>query len=271
MVLSLLPVDREKEAGDSAWFECSARFLLATMLFYFVAKYASLLLHEWSHALWADGLDVRSGSVFCIHYGHGWRLSGIYAVDGGDFYKHLFASGQNVKAALVAWGGPFTNVILAVGSLGLLLKSAVRRHELLSYFLFWTALHNLAQMWSYTPARTLFHDGGDIYYFCKGMGIPPILFLVVVTALMTWAFYLFFVKLLPELAEQLSMTRRGTLAIFAMCWFTMFMYYGALPIIESIHSAKDPAMSLLGLEFAIGIVIGFVSVRRIRELYPATQ
>ncbi len=270
-VLSLLPFWEEPDLTVPVWLQRPEHFLLATTVFYLVAKVCSLLLHEWSHALWANCLGVRTGSIFDIHYGHGWIMKGIYAVDDGGFYDHLFSSGQGIKAAFVGGGGPLTNLILAVVCLWLLKTMDMRRHTLWAYFLFWNAVHNLAQLWSYIPARTMFHDDSDIVFFCKGLHIPQWIFLIAGTALLGLAFYLLLAKLLVRLAGALVFPPQRAIGVLALGWATIFMYYGALPIIYSLSSVTDPSMLLLGLELAVGVVVGAFAFKRLRRSVKNTR
>ena len=46
-VLALVPFKGEPDLNTPAWLQRGERFLLATTVFYFVAKRCSLLLHEW--------------------------------------------------------------------------------------------------------------------------------------------------------------------------------------------------------------------------------
>ena len=193
-------------------------------------------------------------------------MKGIYAVDCGDFYDHLFSSGQGTDAALVALGGPLTNGVLAAIALVLMSTITMRRHPLWTYFLFWNAVHNLAQLWSYTPARTMFHDGGDIAIFCKGLHIQPWLFLLVGTALLGAALYLLLARLLVHLSKALMFSPQRAFGVLALGWATVFLYYGALPIIYSLSTLMDPSMLLLALELSVGLAVGALAFNRLRTL-----
>jgi len=127
------------------------------------------------------------------------------------------------------------------------------------------ALHNLAQLWSYTPARTMFHDGGDIFYFCKGLGIPSWLFLTVGTTFLGLAFYLLFVRLMFRVFEPLHLTLGGKIALFLLGWATAFFYYGGLPIVYYLSSLMDPRVFLLILEFSVGSVLAGMVISRFRS------
>jgi len=270
VVMAFFSPPREMNPHSPTWVRNSALFLLTTITTYFLAKYVSLLFHEWSHALWANLLGVRSGNVLNIHYGHGWVMKGIWAVDSGDFYQHLFASRQDATAALVAFGGPLTNLMIAMLSLLILFKIKSNRYILTAYLFFWMAQHNLAQLWSYTPARTMFHDGGDIFYLCKGLHIPPWLFLIAGTAFLGLAFYLLFVRLMFRIFEPLHLTLKGQIGIFFLAWTTVFLYYGGLPIIYDLSSLTDPGVFLLILELSVGLVLAGMVIARFRNTHTGS-
>lgn len=264
--MATLSKSEDNATSAPCWAQCLPLFLLITVCGYFFAKISSLLLHEWSHSLWADMLGVRSGSIFDICYGHGWIMKGIWAVDGGGFYHNLFETGRGAQAALVAFGGPLANLLLTIISMFLLARKNILKHTATAYLLFWVALHNLAQLWSYTPARTLFHGGGDIYNFCKGLDIPPLLFLIAGTLLLAFAFHWLFTKAMFKIFEPLQIAKRLHLTLFAISWATVFLYYGALPIIYSLQSFTDPSIQLLLLELLIGAVVGLQTLRRYKNL-----
>ncbi|MDP2798000.1 MAG: hypothetical protein Q8N94_10915 [Methanoregula sp.] len=99
-------------------------------------------------------------------------FSGCHAIN-QDLYPEWIEHGQNTTAALISIAGPMMNVFLAIIALALLTRKRVRSSLLLFSLLFWFALHNVEQLWSYIPQRSVWHEGGDIYFFDRATDLSP--------------------------------------------------------------------------------------------------
>lgn len=256
------PIKPDHSTFHPVWLKNRGLFFLTTLAMYMLAKYISLLFHEWSHALWANVLGVRTGSIFAIHYGSNWTLADIYAVDGGGFYDQLFGSGQYFTIALVAFAGPLTNIILAVAALILLLWPGIKNYRLIAYFLFWTACFNLAQLWSYFPLRTVFYHSGDIINVCKALALSPVFPFLIGTGVLAVAFAYLFIRIYPRVTAIMSLSPQQALGVLALAWGTVFLYFGTLPVILSIDTFLDIRMSFVALDLLIGTVILWIMHRK---------
>jgi hypothetical protein len=228
-------------------------FALATIAFYLIAKYSSLLLHEWSHSTVAYLLGVLKTSPLDIYYGQDWTMRGISAIDDPVVYPHLMATGNNAAAGMISIAGPLMNVFLAVLALALLFLPRVRRSSLAFFLVFWVALHNIAQVWSYIPLRSVLYDGGDLYYFETAFSLSPWLVTFVGTLLLIAAFALLFLSVFPSLCLQLNLTLAEKTALFALLWFTAFVWYGLFPLVFSGAGFFGGRMGILILEIAVGM------------------
>lgn len=224
-------------------------FGIITLLFMLIARDISLLSHEWTHSTIAWLFNLKDNPMH-IHYG-GWMFTNIYAVDTGNFYANLFATGKGHIASFIAIGGPGMNLFLTI--VGFLMLSILRRNKapLTSYFFFWFTLFNLSQIYSYIPTRAFSHSG-DIGFFLKGFGLSPWLLFIPVTIAVYWAFIFLLKNLLPEILDNLNVIQLWAkrlllfLAVALMFfWFGIaaLYYYG----IHDIMSISYPISIIMGI------------------------
>lgn len=255
LILGLITGDNKSIPSElPLWIRNREFFILFTAGAYFFAKYTSILLHEWSHSLCACILGIRSKSPLDIHYGN-WTLSEVWAVDGGHFYRNLFAKGQDLAASATAIAGPTMNLILIAIAFYALYKVNIGKHPGWYYIFFWVALHNIGQLWSYIPVRTVLYSSGDIILFCKGLHISPwIVFLPGTIALAALIAFLF-KDFLPRIFKAFHLSNAAKYIVFLIGWLTLFVHYGSLPILLKVHGIFDPRMILMVMELGIGIAI----------------
>ncbi|HWQ20501.1 MAG TPA: hypothetical protein VN455_12030 [Methanotrichaceae archaeon] len=235
-----------------SWRANPSLFALVTIVFYLITKVSSLLLHEWSHSTVAYLLGVTNKSPLDIYYGTDWTFRGMTAINDTAVYSSLMASGSGVDAGMIFIAGPLMNVFLSVIALALLFWPRARQSSIAFFFIFWAALHNVSQVWSYIPIRSVLYDGGDVYYFETALGISPWLVTAVGTAMLTAAFAILFISVFPSLCIKLRLAHPEKAAIFALAWFTAFVWNGLFPLILS-GAGFGGRVGIVILEVAVGI------------------
>lgn len=237
-----------------SWRANPSLFALITIVFYLITKVSSLLLHEWSHSTVAYLLGVTNKSPLDIYYGTDWTFRGMTAINDTAVYSSLMASGNHAAAGMIFIAGPLMNVFLSVIALALLFWPRARRSSLAFFLIFWAAIQNVSQVWSYIPIRSVLYDGGDVYYFETALGISPWLLTAAGTALLIAAFALLFISVFPSLCKKLKLSHPEKAAIFALAWFTAFIWNGLFPVILS-GAGFGGRMGIVILEIAVGIVM----------------
>jgi hypothetical protein len=115
---------------------------------------------------------------------------------------------------MISIAGPLMNVFLAAISFFLLFHPRVRKSTAAFSFLFWLALTNVAQVWSYIPLRSVLYESGDLYWFETALEFFPWVVTLVGTVLITAAFALLFISILPFLSMMLGPTFPERTAVF---------------------------------------------------------
>lgn len=236
-------------------------FWLITIPVVVLTSDASLLLHEWSHSTVAWLYGLKAGP-FCIHYGD-WTLRNAYAVDSGNFYGRLFASGQDTTAALIAIAGPNTNLVLALLCTWLLARRTARPARWPHLILFWFLLQNLGQVYCYIPIR-LFSPTGDIANFMRGMSLSPWVMGPVVLVVLVWLLWISFSRLLPWLLDGLGIHGKGQRqAYYALSLALVFGWFGSAPLFY--YGAHDIRTVATWASWAFCVAVFLAFRRRMAE------
>jgi hypothetical protein len=249
--------------GLPSWRANPFLFSLVMAVLYFLAKYTSFFFHEWSHSTAAFLTGVTQKEPLDINYGHGWTLSGCSAIDDWNVFPGLIDNGRNTAAAGISIAGPMMNVVLAVIAFALLTRERVRSSLLLFSLLFWMALINVAQVWTYIPLRSVMYRGGDIFFFEWALDLSPWAVTVAGTLLIIAGFALVFVSVFPALLASLRPALPGLAGLFVLAWFTAFVYYGLTPLLFTIDSVTSPRIWFGVLDIAVGIILAWYSFRTV--------
>ena len=250
-----------------SWRTNPFHFSLLMTVFYFIAQYISVFFHEYSHSTVAYLLGVIHYNPLYINYGHGWTLSGLSEFDDKVVYTAAIEQGHGMYVALIAIAGPMMNVALAVISLALLTRKRVRNSLLLFSFFFWLALHNVSQVWSYIPQRSVWYDSGDFYWVAEGSGLNPWIATVAGFLFIVIGFILVYVYLFPALLTSLKPAVLGLTGLFALGWFTTFIHYGLTPLAFTLDSLNSPRMWFGVLDIAFGIIFAGLFIRELKRKY----
>ncbi|MBN1431145.1 MAG: hypothetical protein JW931_00050 [Methanomicrobiaceae archaeon] len=267
LVFGALITRNVRVSGLPSWRTNSFHFSLLMWSFYFLAQYISVFFHEYSHSTMAYLLGVINYNPLYINYGHGWTLSGLSEFDDKTVYIAAIEQGHGMYVALIAIAGPMMNVALAVISLALLTRERVRSSLLLFSFLFWLALHNVSQVWSYIPQRSVWYNGGDFYWVAEGSGLNPWITTVSGLIFIITGFILVYIYLFPALLASLRPAVLGLTGLFALGWFTTFIHYGLTPLAFTLDSMNSPRVWFGILDIALGIIFAGLFIRELKRKY----
>ncbi|WP_174301691.1 hypothetical protein [Caulobacter sp. S45] len=204
------------------------RFFLVTLGLIFLAHATAYLTHEYSHATTAWLLGWM-GSPVGIDYGRATVANVLLQQDVGDGvdYAPIFASGHGLNASLIAFDGPGVGNGVLYGMCFLALgRTSVRARLKVAMFLFWLALMNAGNVWSYAPMRTV-TTHADMALVARGLGISTWLLLPIVTVPSLLILWSFFFRLLP-LVRRTIFARGPAADVFVTlmsCYF-YFVFFG---------------------------------------------
>ena len=177
------------------WF----KFIMATILFFFLSHYVAVFPHEFSHSIvaWMLALKVHPLN---INYG-GASLHNILFlsnIDENNNYYLMYLLGKQHLIPIVAAAGPGMNVVLYMFSTWVLFScKSLHKKPLLFYFIFWLNIMNLGNIFDYIPIR-VFTTHGDIGHILFGLNnLSPWWIFIPGTYIVILLYYLFFTKTLP--------------------------------------------------------------------------
>ncbi len=231
------------------------RYALITMVTLFAARHLMVLLHEWTHSSMAWALGHKN-APFAIHYGD-WTL---LQVDEAVEYAALHAAGQGRAAALIAGSALVTNLVLFVLCLRFLLLDGIQQRTWLYQFIFWFAVMNIGELFSYLPVRTFVGNRGDVGHFVHGLHISPwIAFLpgVLITGGGLW--YLLRNQIV-EFYHVMALSTGAPRTIYrGLTLFVIFFWYGASAFHDYGPSSPRSLASLVAA--LLGIALFFARDR----------
>jgi hypothetical protein len=225
--------------------------LVGLTLVSIIAAYdVSTLAHEWTHATVAWLLGHKD-NPFNIHYGDWTLLNVNEAVD----YQGLFAAGQGIAVAVIGISALITNTVLFLSSLHWLSKKPVQQRHCLYLLLYWFALLNISELYSYIPLRT-FAATGDVRNFTRGLAISPWIVFVPGSLAIGWGIWYFLRKALPPAYEILALDSRFSRRVYlGTTLFILFIFFGLTPYHYGPHEANN---IWILVSFAIGLGVFFV-------------
>jgi hypothetical protein len=143
-------------------------YTFITLITLFATRHLMVLLHEWTHSsiAWILGHKERP---FAIHYGTWTLLEVDEAVD----YAVLYTAGEGGTAALIAVSALLVNLALFLFCLRLLSMVKIQQQRWLYQLIFWFAVMNIGELFSYIPVRTFVGNRGDVGHLIHGVGISP--------------------------------------------------------------------------------------------------
>jgi magnesium-transporting ATPase (P-type) len=143
-------------------------YLSITIITFTILHFLVIYMHELSHSFMACFLGAKENPLDII-----WGR-GIFAVacDENVDYQSLFSAGKGTTAAIIAFAGPLSNIILfAVTAIIISLRS-VKERPWVYHTVFWTLVVTFIMVFEYVFTRS-FITGDDFGNIEHGLGLSP--------------------------------------------------------------------------------------------------
>jgi hypothetical protein len=204
------------------------KLIIFTPIFYVLALWSSVLLHEYAHTAvaWLFGFKTNP---FAIQYGDfSWQNIFLVAyVNDTVNYSLIFSSGHPKIAGIIAFAGPgIATSGLYLITLYLLSCTKIKKHPYLFYFVFWLNIINLFELLSYVFLRA-FSIEGDTGIAALGLGYSPWWTLILGGSLLIIALWYFFTYTLIQVYKIMKLESAMAQIIFLLlCTFLLFVLPG---------------------------------------------
>lgn len=186
------------------------KFIIVTVLFFFLSHYIAVFPHEFSHSIVAWILALKSHPLN-IDYG-GTSLQNILFlsnIDENNNYYLMYLLGKKHLIPIIAAAGPLMNGVLYIlSSWALFSCRSLHKKPLFFYFIFWFNIMNLGNIFDYIPIR-VFTTHGDIGHILFGLNnVSHWWIFIPGTYIVIFLYYLFFNKTLPLAYSIVCTTQR---------------------------------------------------------------
>ncbi|MFW6129240.1 MAG: hypothetical protein ACOC6P_03220 [Candidatus Aminicenantaceae bacterium] len=229
-------------------------FILITIVVAVLSRHIMVLLHEWTHGATATAFGFKD-SPFDIHYG-GWAL---LTVDENVNYNHLFSTGHNIAASIISMSALITNALLFLLSIFLLSTKKIQKKRLVYLCIYWFAVMNIGELYSYIPLRTLAVNRGDVGHFTYGLSLSPWFVFIPGSLLVGWGLWHIFKKETPRLFQIMSLDNKVITYIqFALLVFVIFFWFGSSAFYDYGYNCIWSIWSMISI--VIGFLIFFISI-----------
>ena len=198
-------------------------YILVTAITLFTSRHLMILIHEWTHSsvAWILGQKERP---FDIHYGD-WTLLNV---DEKVDYEMLFSIGKGQTASIIAVSALVANLGVFLLCTRLLSREAIQQHKWIYQLIFWFAVSNIGELFSYVPIRTFVGDRGDVGHFVVGLGISPWIAFLIGSFIVSTGLWYLFTRELPNFYQVMSISTRVPQRIYmGLVIFVIFFWYGA--------------------------------------------
>jgi hypothetical protein len=184
--------------------------------------------HEYGHSVVAWALGWKSNPLLLNFGDLSWpNLLAMLKIDERVDYAPIFASGHGAQAALIAAAGVLANALLYPVSVAAFLKTRAQRRPTLALFFFWLAAMCVGNFIDYVPTRT-FSPVGDMHTLERGLGVSPMVVLLVLGLPFLAGGAHFFGRLLPQARRTLLPERRaGQAWLVGISTFIIFVFFPA--------------------------------------------
>lgn len=193
-------------------------FVVMTLLLIVAARYTMVLLHEWMHGTMAWILNIKS-NPFDIYYGD-WTL---LHVDEDVNYLELYQAGKIWTVAIIAITPIIVNALMYLFSLWIISLPVIQMQKKIYAFIFWFALMNLGEIYSYIPIRT-FGSHGDVGNFLRDLNISPWFIFIPGTLMVGIATWHFFVNVLSRSYRNLDIKSTWLRSFYLFLALIVYFY-----------------------------------------------
>ena len=167
-------------------------YLSITIITFTIMHFLIIYMHELSHSFMACFLGAKENPMDII-----WGR-GIFAVacDENVDYQELFSAGKGTTAAIIAFAGPLSNIILFGITAVLLSLRSVRKRPWVYHTIFWSLAVTFIMIFEYVFTRS-FMTGDDFGNIEHGLGLCPYAIFIPGTILGLIALWYIFMVLVP--------------------------------------------------------------------------
>lgn len=193
-------------------------YLAISIVTFLVMQSLVVVTHEFTHSTMAWILGEMP-SPLGIVWGNPLTMTGW---DEGVDYERIFAQGDSLRAAIIGFC-PLIMHSLVVGiGIGLLRGHWLARRRWVFHAVYWLVVANIMELVAYLWMRA-FSGHGDVGILDRATGLSPWWVFILGSALLTWALWLFFRRVMPRLqclfAPENQATRWSMLILTAFLIF----------------------------------------------------
>ena len=167
-------------------------YLSITVITFTVMHFLVIYMHELSHSFMACFLGAKENPLDII-----WGR-GIFAVacDENVDYQALFSAGKGTTAAIIAFSGPLSNIILFGITAVLISLRSVKERPWVYHTVFWALAVTFIMIFEYVFTRS-FMSGDDFGNIEHGLSMSPYAIFIPGTILGLIALWYIFMVLVP--------------------------------------------------------------------------
>lgn len=120
------------------------------------------------------------------------------------------------------------NFVLLLLCISLLSLEAIQQQRWVYQFVFWFAVMNVGELFSYIPVRTFVGNNGDIGHFVHGLGISPWVIFLPGIAIVGVGLWHLLVREIPRFYRVMSLSAIAPQRIYlGLAVFVVFFWYGS--------------------------------------------
>ncbi|WP_432734915.1 hypothetical protein [Maridesulfovibrio sp. FT414] len=228
-------------------------YLLLVVFIFMFMQALIILLHEFMHSTvgWLIG---AGNSPSGIVWGNPVTMTGW---DEGVDYERLFVLGKGMTAAITGVSPLVMHALFVGCGLAFLSGDRLRGHNELYPLLYWFMTAHLMELVAYLYMRP-FSGHGDTGLFARGTGLSHWWLFIVGTALLSWALWAFYSRILPRMQEIVFPDNRlGQWVLLALTSFIIFLWGSGIRVMLYVEGPQW----LFGL---VGILLMFFTLFRFR-------
>lgn len=168
-------------------------YLSITIITFTILHFLVIYMHELSHSFMACFLGTKENPLDII-----WGR-GIFAVacDENVDYQTLFSAGKGTTAAIIAFAGSLSNIILFFVTAALTSLKSVKSRPWVYHAVFWALATTFIMIFEYVFTRS-FMTGDDFGNIEHGLGLSPFAIFIPGTILGLIALWYIFTILVPD-------------------------------------------------------------------------
>lgn len=179
-----------------------------------------VVTHEFTHSTMAWVLGEMQ-SPLGIVWGNTLTMTGW---DEGVDYERIFAQGHSLRAAIIGFSPLIMHSLVVGVGIRLMRDRWLARRRWAFHAVYWLVVANIMELVAYIWMRA-FSGHGDVGIFNRGTGLSPWCVFIFGSALLAWALWLFFERVMPRLQRLFGPENQATRwAILILTSFLIFLW-----------------------------------------------